>query len=236
MIERILYVNLDRRPDRNTWFLEHMEQAGVPMEIVESVPGKDWQDYDSVTEMLEQMYKEDGFGLRVPPKKECLSSLGLMAYIWSMCLALKQIIDSEKITLLMPDDSTIISWENLVSSLATLEISDKRLLQVINLEYAILSDYRPVFEDYLNPYNNIWCYGAGGCETGVIYTPVGADCMLSLLQGQHTMIHDLGTILLEHFNNFRSFSPAPNIQFIDFFPLSHVGHFGDVSTKEASAQ
>ena len=42
MIDKILYVNLNRRPDRNEWFLDNMENAGVPMEIVKVFPARDW--------------------------------------------------------------------------------------------------------------------------------------------------------------------------------------------------
>ena len=42
MIDKILYVNLNRRPDRNEWFLKNMENAGAPMEIVKVFPAHDW--------------------------------------------------------------------------------------------------------------------------------------------------------------------------------------------------
>ena len=44
MIDKILYVNLNRRPDRNEWFLENMENAGVPMESVKVFLAHDWID------------------------------------------------------------------------------------------------------------------------------------------------------------------------------------------------
>ena len=49
MIEQILYINLDRRPDRNNWFLAQMDDAGVPMEIVKVFPAHDWIDCGKIS-------------------------------------------------------------------------------------------------------------------------------------------------------------------------------------------
>ena len=42
MIDEILYINLNRRPDRNEWFLDNMENAGVPDGDVKVFPAHDW--------------------------------------------------------------------------------------------------------------------------------------------------------------------------------------------------
>ena len=119
MIQEILYLNLDRRPDRNEWFLTHMEKAGVPMEIVKRIPAKDWKDYESVSDTLIQMKNEDGFAQHLfESKPEWLDTYldssyqGITAYIWTMSKALKRIIESKKYTLVMHDDCSVRLWDD----------------------------------------------------------------------------------------------------------------------------
>ena len=124
MIQEILYLNLDRRPDRNEWFLTHMEKAGVPMEIVKRIPAKDWKDYESVSDTLIQMKNEDGLAQHLfESKPEWLDTYldssyrGITAYIWTMSKALKRIIESKKYTLVMHDDCSVRLWDDLIFAL-----------------------------------------------------------------------------------------------------------------------
>jgi len=214
LIEQIFYLNLDRRPDRNAWFLENMEAAGVPMEIVERVPGKDWQDYDSVTEMLEQMYKEDGFAQHLRQSSDnprhSEDWIGYTAYVWTVSTALKRIIDSKKLTLVLHDDCSLKSWLDLESDLKRIlknanRTQDNKLFHTIQLSYDL---HASILRNAVIPYDHIWNYGIQAFrEDAIIYNYFSACRMLALVQGTHECLHAMESMLLEHFNNRYSFHP-----------------------------
>lgn len=215
MIQQILYLNLDRRPDRNEWFLENMEAAGVPMEIVERVPAKDWRDYSSVQDTLIRMNREDGFAQNFfasTPQfhKGTLEPdwRGRTAYAWTMSKALKRIIETCKLTLVLHDDCSIISWDDLTSALSSI----KYHLNVVQLSYDIHVNLQ---RNVILPYNQIWNYGIQTFrEDAIVYSFTGASRMLSLIQGTHEHVQMVESMLLAHFNNLTTFHPVDRTRFI----------------------
>ena len=221
MIEQILYLNLDRRPDRNEWFLENMEAAGVPMGLVERIPAKDWQDYDSVKEILIQMNKEDGFAqhlFRKPSDDPRMADSwrGITAYVWTMSKVLRRIIDDKLFTLVLHDDCSLISWSNLISDLQHVVKSpsltrDDKLLLAIQLSYDL---HAPILRNAVLPCDHIWNYGIQGFrEDAIVYSHFAACRMLALVQGTHECLHTTQAMLLEHFNNRHSFHPNESRRF-----------------------
>ena len=216
LIEQIFYLNLDRRPDRNAWFLENMEAAGVPMELVERIPAKDWREYGSVTETLERMYQEDGFAQHLIGEQSSDNPrdseywIGYTAYVWTVSTALKRIIDSKKLTLILHDDCSLKSWLDLESDLKRIlkdgnKTQDGELLHAIQLSY----DLHPsIPRNAVSPYDHIWNYGIQAFrEDAIIYNYFSACRMLALIQDTHECLHSMESMLLEHFNSFKSFHP-----------------------------
>ena len=118
LINKILYINLDRRPDRNAWFLSNMEAAGVPMKLVERIPAKDWQDYPNVQAQLEAM-KADGFGLNIDPTHPTIyhpKNRGSYACMWSQCTALRKSVDTDFVLVIQDDVSLNIMWDELLNA------------------------------------------------------------------------------------------------------------------------
>lgn len=221
MIDKIIYINLDRSLDRKAWFLENMEAAGVPMGIVERFPAKDWQDYDSVKDTIRQMNKASGFAPHILTsehrctKDDEVSMLrGVAAYVWTVSDVLKSIIDSDTTTLVLHDDTAIISWDNLISSfdglLPWLD-SYHKPLHAIQFIYG-KTNWLP---NPVMPFNEIWNHGiAIPHEGAVAFSFHGASRMLALMQYNSEHLMNMEKLLYEHFNNYNTFHPRDGIQFM----------------------
>ena len=216
MIEKIYYLNLDRRPDRKEWFLSSMAGAGVPMGIVERMPSKDWQDYHSVQDMLVRMEVEDGLPQKclipnadLDREKFDIDWRGKTAYIWTMSKILKRIIEANETTLIMHDDYSLISWEGLTSALEHLSF-----FQAVQLGYDL---HEAIPRNTVVPYNHIWNYGIQAYrEEGIAYTIRGASRMLALLQGCYEGIRMVEDVLLDNFNNRWTFHPVDREKFTKY--------------------
>ena len=203
MIEQIFYMNLDRRPDRNEWFLNEMEAAGVPMDIVERVAAKDWKDYSDTDSLLEAI-QADGFALEVGEIDKNPLLLGTWACSWTYCCCLKKIIESRKKTLLLQDDMAInMPFDKFLKKLEA--FSNMQDLWAIQLDWVDVPELRP---NVCVPFDQDWMYGIRGCsDRAVIYTHWGAMRMFGLVQGvpRHIMPPEL--VLYHHFNNYNTFHP-----------------------------
>ena len=123
MIDKVIYVNLDRRPDRKSWFLSEMDKMGVPPDIIERFPAKDWKDYDSFSSFTDAV-KEDGIlGELLQFDMDNPSLVGWDGHgLWSNACCLKKVIDSDQTTLIIQDDTALnIEWESLLSLLEPLD-------------------------------------------------------------------------------------------------------------------
>ena len=205
-------MNLDRRPDRNEWFLKNMEAAGVPMELVERVPAKDWRDYDSVEDTVKAMQK-DGFALNFPPvghwaRKGLLhpDQRGVAALYFSWSIILHRIINDDKVTLTFLDDFCLLSWEDLIGSLKC--FNDIKF-QLIKLHAG--SSPPPHHE---RRFNDIFNYGVYGLsDAALIYSPSGANRVFAFQQGINTNLVLLELLLPTHFNNDYCFQTREHLRF-----------------------
>ena len=214
MIEQILYMNLDRRPDRKEWFLKEAESAGIPMEIIERVPSKDWKDYIDCEALLEAM-QADGFALGVGKSDAKPMLQGTWACSWTYCVCLKKIIASRKKTLLIQDDMIInMSFKDFLKHLEC--FSSLQDLWAIQLDSVDVPELRP---NIGIPYNQDWMYGIRGCsDRAVIYTHWGAMRMLGLIQGCPRHIVPPELALYYHFNNYNTFYPLVTEKFVKHSP------------------
>ena len=221
MIQKIVYMNLDRSIDRNAWFLENMELAGVPMEIVQRVPSRDWQDYDSVEDTLHQMNKESGYAPHILiSKHRCTEDnkvpylRGQTAYLWTVSDVLNSIIDSDAITLVLHDDTSLVSWEDLISSFDGIMpclhkyYRPLHVIQLTNGRHNWLPN--PVI-----PFNHVWNYGVSCPHEGaLVFSYFGASRMLSLIQYNWEFLMNMEKMLYEHFNNYNTFHPIDSNRFV----------------------
>ena len=217
MIEKILYTNLDRSAERKEWFLSTMAGVGVPIEIVERVPAKDWKDYDSVEDMLIQMEKADGFGrfmfsseMQSHPEMLSDERRGIAAETWTVCLGLRRIIETGVNTLLMHDDCSILSWQDLIECVERLPYFQVIQLQWGNWEYRL--------RNAVLPYDHIWnsgiqCIG----NEAVVLNPPGASRMIALIQGTYEGPFNMEEMLIDHFNNRNAFHPNDCRRFVTKF-------------------
>ena len=216
LIEQILYMNLDRRPDRNAWFLENMETAGVPMEIVERIPAKNWRDYDSAEDIIKAVQK-DGFGLNID-LSYIQTPMGDLGVIWSSAIALRQIVEDDKITLLIHDDFCLTDWGELADKTAC--FFNMNMLQIVNLQYVERdNEYITIYLD--KRYNDDWFYGAAGGEGHLVFSPEGARRMLALVQGLDRLT-PVEAMAYEHFNNLTNFHSAHYDRLIQHSPHQAV--------------
>ncbi len=214
MIEQILYINLDRRTDRNEWFLKEMEAANVPMDIVERIPGKDWRNYSNCETLLEAI-QGDGFALEATKQDAHPRLQGTWVCSWAYCLALQKIIESQKTTLLIQDDIGLaVPWADFLKKFETLtEIKD---LWVIQLEWVDVPDARP---NICVPFNSEWMHGIRGVsDRAVVYTYWGAVRMLGFMQGCMHLLIPPEEVLYYHFNNYNSFHPLVVEHFVKHSP------------------
>ena len=179
MIEQILYINLNRRADRNEWFLKEMKAANVPMDIIERIPGKDWRSYSDCEALLEAI-QADGFALEVTKQDAHPRLQGTWACSWAYCLALQKIIESKKTTLLIQDDIGLaVPWKDFLKKFEAL--ADIKDLWVMQLEWVDVPDAHP---NICVPFNSEWMHGIRGVsDRAVVYTYWGAVRMLGLMQG-----------------------------------------------------
>lgn len=210
MLDKILYVNLDRRTDRNEWFSENMELAGVPMDRVERFSAHDWQDYDSISHIVKAMQR-DGFALNLARGLPPLSRFASIANIWSHCCCLREIVESGADVLVMQDDVcldieyAVLSDQliNVVERVPGFHIIQLEWVEAIgewadgcdlqpNLCYPFEGDYR-------------WSHGIHGLgDKATVYSPTGALAMLGLLQNYISIPVSQEAVAYFHFNNHKS--------------------------------
>ena len=210
MIDKILYVNLNRRPDRNEWFLDNMEKAGGPMEIVKMFPAHDWQDYGSIADIIRAM-QDDGFALNLARGLPPSHRFGSIGNIWSHCCCLRQIINSGDHVLVMQDDVRFdIPYDELLAMLQPV-VQKVKGFHIIQLEWAEVvgewakdSDLQPnLCYPFENDYR--WSHGIHGLgDKATIYSPTGALAMLGLLQNYISGPVSQELAAYHHFNNHKS--------------------------------
>ena len=228
IIERILYINLDRRMDRNEWFRQEMEAAEVPMDIIERIPGKDWQDYPNSESIINAMHA-DRFAPYMTPKRwrDRPYLRGHFCYVWSNCICLRQIIESRKTTLVMCDDVAFdIKWDELSKRLHS--IPDD--INICQLEWFHHNKSCNPVVPY--PADPRWSYGIHSLgDKAIIYNKQSATRMLALVQGCIEELNSIEGMIVRHFNNRFAFHPTDPFDIIRWAPHSLKG-VSDIDPRE----
>ena len=140
---------------------------------------------------------------------------------------------------MMHDDVSIRSWKDLISSLSVLDVKNRDPFHVVHLYYEGPDEhlsFADALEMGLEPYyfsmpcekDVRWCYGAGPAnDPAVIYSWLGADRVLSLIQGGFETLNPVETVLSNHFHNFLSFRPADPNRFVYFSKFSSQSDIRD---------
>lgn len=212
MIDQILYVNLDRRSDRNEWFLNEIKKTKVPMDIVERVPAKDWQDYPDNVSLLKAM-QADGYALNIPDEAATMGRRGFYAWQWTQCACLRRVVRENRTTLLMQDDAVLnMEWSELQAHLAVLPENNNFLkIWAIQLYWYEPPYHRPnVNIPYEGGDRNgwLWNYGIRGVgNKAIIWTPPGANRILAMMQGGFEQLYETEGSIYENLNCYKTFHP-----------------------------
>ena len=157
-IDRIIYINLDRRPDRNEWWLDSMERAGVPMEIVERHKARDWQDYPSYGALIDDIRKSELLG-PIYPHELKPKNVGVAALAYSFAECFEKIVNRGETTLLMHDDCRLHkSWNYLCNSLASIPVH----AHLVQLEWQPPDGDRRINKCYPFEKDLRWRHGIAG--------------------------------------------------------------------------
>lgn len=182
MIEQILYINLDSRPDRNEKFCEVMASInGGSIPIMQRFRAHYGRDYES-SESLIKAGAADGF--RFFDQPWFVGGRGNLAYIWSYLSCLRMCVDSGKVTLILFDDRPLgqpISKANEV--LQEIESHEKHPFRILQLNwFNSLDRSQPVSHREPLLYLEDYCLGfSGHGDQRNIYSPEGAQWMIDAM-------------------------------------------------------
>ena len=174
-INRIYYMNLDRRADRNAFFRRHLEELGTDMSLVHRFSSHDGMAYSSVEALCEAAVK-DGF----PQLSEAHGTgLGSMGCLWTFRSVLRLIQASDDIAMVFIDDcyvkQPIAEFNTLLSYIPS---ADFRILQ-IDYWFPDEMDSTNQEPDILESCPDICRNFRGAGDKITIFSPAGADFLLS---------------------------------------------------------
>ena len=181
MIEQVLYINLDSRPDRDKEFCKVMESINGPLPIMNRFRAHDGRDYESRDAIVEAA-SADGF--RFFDQSWFGGKRGSLAYIWSYFACLRMCVTSQKMTLILFDDRPLGQPVSKVNEiLQKIDENEKHPFRVLQLNWfnpldldQSVSHREPLsyFEDYCSGF-------AGYGDQRNIYSPEGAQWMLDAM-------------------------------------------------------
>ena len=160
----VWYINLKRRPDRNSAILKAFQEAEVPKEQIRRLEAKDRDVYASPKALAADAIA-DGFTCFGTDKTRHTKFYG---YTWSYLRALREIANQSETVLLIEDDKALnIKYQNLQEMLS--EIPD---FNIAHLGYSRIRRQCPDFSQH-------WVKGilASG-NSCTIFKPEGARWML----------------------------------------------------------
>ena len=181
MIEQVLYINLDSRPDRNEKFCEVMESInGGSIPIMQRFRAHYGRDYES-SESLIKAGAADGF--RFFDQPWFVGGRGNLAYAWSYLSCLRMCVDSGKVTLILFDDRPLgqpISQANEV--LQKIEFHEKHPFRILQLNWGTSDRSQSVSRREPLSYLEDYCLGfSGHGDQRNIYSPEGAQWMIDAM-------------------------------------------------------
>ena len=108
-LDRIVYINLERSPERKEMFIEHMSQVDGAMDILERFNAHDGRDYDSQESVVDAAVADglDFYAVFKSPKYAWVGR-GTLACFWSYFSILRTAIDRGETTLVLYDDRPLV--------------------------------------------------------------------------------------------------------------------------------
>ena len=182
-LDRIVYINLERSPERKEMFLEHMSQVDGAMDILERFNAHDGRDYDSQESVVDAAVADglDFYAVFKSPKYAWVGR-GTLACFWSYFSILRTAIERGETTLVLYDDRPLIrpnsdlTITELNEILSRLESEPVPFL-VLQLGWATKDDPEMMVSSYPS-ISNIpdISHNFSGCgDSHNIYSPVGAQ-------------------------------------------------------------
>ena len=186
-LDRIVYINLEKSPERNEAFIEHMSQVDGAMDILERFNAHDGRDYDSQESVVDAAVT-DGLDFYTAFKlpKYAWVGRGTLACFWSYFSILRTAIDRGETTLVLYDDRPLVqpavfrnpprSIPELNEVLAILEIEPVPF-RALQLAWGYREEpERTLSENPILPkYPDITFNFNGWGDSHNIYSPVGAQ-------------------------------------------------------------
>ena len=171
---KVLYINLDRRPDRREAIEQNLKEMGVPESKIERFPAVDRDDFDSPHEII--AYARSLGHEHFKKSLETGKQLKYLAYNLSYYMALCHIDNQHDWVLLMDDDYFLTeSYSDIQESLGMLPLTDFKLAMLgygWHSELRIWSEFRPCAS---MGENSKWQYGAPQRGTAAnVFTLKGA--------------------------------------------------------------
>ena len=221
IIDRILYINLDRRTDRKQLFLDRLEKSGAPMEIVDRLSAKDWQDYLNAESLMSAMH-QDGVAVNFDIEHVIENYMSHYAYVWSYTIAYFQVFNRDQNTLILQDDIHLLRpWSDFSDAVDTIDADDH-----IFLAQAFWREW-PEPRAHLT-YNRHWQYGIAGVgDKAVLCTKQGARRILAITQSMLSYTMSTESALLEFFNNKHTLHISNGTLFWETIP--ELGNDSDIS-------
>lgn len=173
MIEKIMYVNLERRWDRREWIENEFSQKGVPSDIIHRFVARDHRDFADF-ESICQAINEDGF--QSPPYRGVYQTTAFAGCNWSQLRVLREIANGSAVTCVFEDDWCFrYPWDEILNYLAFLTPYRPDIVQLAGTSRAeVLKDLPKTPHEVPG-----WYKDGVGRHWGVIYTPKGAERMLT---------------------------------------------------------
>lgn len=145
-LDRIYYINLERRKDRKAHFFQQCQKAGIPMELVEKFTAIDGKTFEPTSEQ-NQMFRDCKY-------KNSPFCKNIMANQWSHYCILKDMIEKGYESILILQDDVIFK-KNFTIELDHVLDAIPQDAEIINIglhKYAAFADFVPI--DLENPREN----------------------------------------------------------------------------------
>ena len=181
MIEQILYINLDSRPDRKEEFCRVMESINGPLPIMKRFQAHDGRDYENRDAIVEAA-SADGF--RFFDQSWFGGKRGSLAYIWSYFTCLRMCVTSKKTTLILFDDRPLgLPVSKVNEILQKIDENEKHPFRILQLNWFNPLDLdQSVSNRVPLSYLEDYCSGfSGHGDQRNIYSPEGAQWMLDAM-------------------------------------------------------
>ena len=176
-IEKVYVLNLPHRTDRRNYTLGHLHTIGVDRNIIDVFRAEYGEDYESLNAIIDTAIA-DGFPeFKNEKEKVEKDTKTRFSYRWNWCRMLRQICESDKITLILLDDRRItIDWQVLNWTIDNL-VCHHSPFEILQMGWYFGDTYYD--QSSLNIVNGIVAKGFNGFgDWGTVLSPESASKLL----------------------------------------------------------